>query len=207
MKIPVIIISDWIVFYLKIIEPIREELNMNKNYFIYLVISLLGFLSGSCTNEQTTWKRELRQDINRLGHRNWIVVTDMAYPLQSQPGIKTLYTGESYLEILSGVKDMIEKSPHIKANVFQDKELTFMEKSDATGITGLRRKSLMILGEELQYVPHEQLISRLDSISRVFNVIILKSNLTMPFTSTFFELDCRYWDETKQKELDRRISQ
>lgn len=178
---------------------------MNKNYFNCLLVSLFCFLLGHCSYEETTWKKEFCQDINLMGHRNWIVVTDMAYPLQSQPGIKTYYTGESYLDVLSVVKEMIDKAPHIKANVYQDKELLFLDEKVVAGIDDLRRKSRQLLGNRLQYIPHEVLISRLDSLSRVFNVFILKSDLTMPFTSAFFELDCQYWDEIKQRELDKRI--
>ena len=81
----------------------------------------------------------------------------------------------------------------------------FMEEPDVPGVTELRLRAGDLLGDRLQYIPHEQLISRLDSVSRIFNVIILKSNLTKPYTSTFFELDCRYWDNIRQKELEKRI--
>ena len=42
------------------------------------------------------WKTFLKEELPLLGHRNWIVVTDMAYPLQTNPGIKTIFAAEPY---------------------------------------------------------------------------------------------------------------
>ncbi|KAA6330032.1 hypothetical protein EZS27_021213 [termite gut metagenome] len=153
---------------------------------------------------KTCWKEELKEVIPLLGHRNWIVVTDMAYPLQTQPGIKTLYTDESYIDVLSFVFNAIEKEPHIKPLIFQDKELSYIEDKDAEGIELLRKQMQTLLGNRVTPVPHEKLIIRLDEVSRMFNVIILKTNLTIPYTSTFFELDCSYWNSTKEEALQTR---
>jgi hypothetical protein len=153
-----------------------------------------------------SWKDELKAEIPLLGHRNWIVVTDMAYPLQTQPGIKTVYTQESYGDILDFVCREIEKAPHIKAAVYQDRELLYLDETDAPGIDALREQMQTLLGDRRTFVPHETLIDRLDEVSRKFTVTILKSNLTVPYTSTFFELDCNYWDGTKEKNLQQSLA-
>jgi hypothetical protein len=149
----------------------------------------------------SSWKDELKAEIPLLGHRNWIVVTDMAYPLQTQQGIKTIYTGEAYMDILDFVYKEIGKAPHIKAAVYQDKELLSLDEKDAAGIDALRKQMKTLLGDNRTFVPHEELINRLDEVSRKFNVVILKSALTVPYTSTFFELDCNYWDSEKEAKL------
>jgi hypothetical protein len=130
----------------------------------------------------------------------------MAYPLQTQPGIKTLYADESYPEILSFVYAEIEKAPHIKAAIYQDKELSYVDEKDAAGINALREQMKTLLGDRLIPLPHEELINRLDEVSRKFRVIILKSNLTIPYTSTFFELDCKYWDSAKEETLQTQMN-
>lgn len=96
---------------------------MNKSIIYLLFICL--FLSGSCIQKdtvrnQTDWQTVLKEKLPLLGHRNWIVVTDMAYPSQAKKGITT--------------------------------------------------------------------------------------ELAKPYTSTFFELDCKYWDNNKQTELNKKIS-
>jgi hypothetical protein len=40
---------------------------------------------------------------------------------------------------------------------------------------------------------HEQIIAKLDSVSQVFRVLIVKTDLTIPYTTVFFELGCAYW--------------
>jgi hypothetical protein len=125
----------------------------------------------------------------------------MAYPLQTQQGIKTVYTNEAYMDILDFVYKEIEKAPHIKAAIYQDKELLSLNEKNAVGIDALRGQMKTLLGDNRTFVPHEELIDRLDEVSRKFNVVILKSALTVPYTSTFFELDCNYWDSKREAEL------
>jgi hypothetical protein len=61
-----------------------------------------------------------------------------------------------------------------------------------------------LLGNRVTPVPHEQLIARSDEVSRMFNVVILKTKLIIPYTSTFFELDCNYWTSAKEEALQKR---
>ncbi|KAA6312316.1 hypothetical protein EZS27_036732 [termite gut metagenome] len=150
------------------------------------------------------WKEELKSVMPLLGHRNWIVVTDMAYPLQTQPGIKTLYTNKSYMDVLAFAFNEIEKGPHIKPLIYQDKELSYLENKDAEGVGELRRQMHTLLGNRVTPISHEKLITRLDEVSRMFHVVILKTNLTIPYTSTFFELDCDYWNSEKEEDLQKR---
>ena len=152
-----------------------------------------------------SWKDELKSEIPLLGHRNWIVVTDMAYPLQAREGIKTVYTGESYMDLLGFVYREIENAPHIRAAIYQDSELPYLLEKDVAGIDALRARMNALLGDRRTFVPHETLINRLDEVSRTFRVVILKSDLTIPYTSTFFELDCNYWDAAGEERLRNAI--
>ncbi|KAA6315685.1 hypothetical protein EZS27_033894 [termite gut metagenome] len=184
-----------------------------KDRIKFLVLGVMTLLFVACCPSSTTvseatpsWKGELTANLPLLGHRNWIVVTDMAYPLQTQPGIKTIYTNESYVEILKFVHQEIEKAPHVKATIYQDKELSYLDENAAQGIDALRGQMKTLLGDNVTPVIHEELIARLDEVSRVFNVVILKSNLTIPYTSTFFELDCNYWESAKEDALKKKIT-
>ncbi|MDR3308678.1 MAG: hypothetical protein LBS80_01855 [Tannerella sp.] len=183
----------------------------------YLNLLLLGALclqfttcsksAPKCCDAVSTlsWKDELKTDVPLLGHRNWIVVTDMAYPLQAQAGIKTIYTNEAYIDVLEFVYKEIEQAPHVKAAIYQDRELLYLNEKDAAGIDVLRKQMKTLLGDKALPVSHEELINRLDEVSRKFNVVILKSNLTVPYTSTFFELDCNYWDSASENALQDAI--
>ena len=96
----------------------------------------------ACTNQTTIktdknnmqdWKTTLEEKLPLLGHRNWIVITDMAYPLQSNPGITTLMATESYHEVIAKVNEMIGKAPHVFAHIYQDSEQERLSEQLAPG--------------------------------------------------------------------------
>lgn len=187
---------------------------MNKSVVISCLLACLfltTFFTEVSGQEQparssANWQVILQDKLPLLGHRNWIVITDMAYPLQAREGITTLYAGESYIEVVSTVKKMIDNSSHVYAHIYQDKELSFLEDGFCPGINRLKEEMKEVLpSSEIMSIAHEDLIARLDSISNLFEVVIIKTGLTMPYTSTFFELDCKYWDSSKQSELNKRI--
>ena len=181
-----------------------------KRLLPLLPLLLLSLLT-SCHNPQTlpnteSWELQLFEKMPYLGHRNWIVITDMAYPWQSGNGITTLYANEPYPHVLASVKKMIDNSPHVFAHVYRDKELSFLTDEDVEGISSLRTEMDRICGDEVQSVPHEELIARLDEAGRLYNVVIIKTPLTMPYTTTFFQLDCAYWNGDQQKKLDQKMA-
>lgn len=140
------------------------------------------------------WKTELQRQLPLLGHRNWIVIADMAYPLQTNPGITTLYSGESYGETLKTIWSAIGEQPHVFAHVYQDRESEMLTETTCPGIDEFRNQTGNTLGDaKVTYLPHEALIRKLDSASNLYRVIIVKSKLTLPYTTTFLELDCKYW--------------
>ena len=61
-----------------------------------------------------------------FGHRNWIVVADAAYPQQSNQAIKTLAINTDQLEVVEFVNQLIEKTSHVNATIFVDKEMEFV---------------------------------------------------------------------------------
>lgn len=177
-----------------------------KQLYLYLLIMVTtGLPFAGIASEPRNWKEELKSNLPFLGHRNWIVITDMAYPLQTQSGIKTFFADEAYADILTFVYKEIQNAPHVKPVIYQDKELSLLTDQDAAGIDALKKEMNLLLGNQVISLPHEELIKRLDEVSQMFSVIIIKSNLTIPYTSTFFELDCNYWDGERQKKLDEKM--
>jgi len=171
---------------------------------------LLITLLTSCQRPQPApipenWEMHLVNKMPYLGHRNWIVIADMAYPLQSGEGITTLFAREPYLEVLSKVKEHIDNAPHVFAHIYRDQELSYLTEDEVPGIDALRFKMDSICGDDSQSVLHEQLIARLDKAGQLYNVIIIKTPLSIPYTTTFFELDCAYWTPEQQQRLSLRI--
>ena len=147
------------------------------------------------TDTTAAWVTTLQERLPLLGHRNWIVITDMAYPLQANPSIETLYSGESYERTLATVWEAVARQPHIAAHVYQDLESQRLTEAVRPGIEDYRSETARLLGQgTVSYRPHEELILHLDSVSRLYRVVIVKSRSTLPYTTTFLELDCKYWN-------------
>lgn len=146
------------------------------------------------TPNMKDWKTKLEELLPLLGHRNWIVVTDMAYPLQAREGITTLYADGPYADVMAHLVKAVKDCPHVRPHVYQDLELQDLNDANCPGIEAYKAETAKLLKSwDVKAVRHEDLINRLDSVSRTFNVVIVKTSLQLPYTSVFLELDCKYW--------------
>jgi L-fucose mutarotase/ribose pyranase (RbsD/FucU family) len=153
------------------------------------------------------WKTQLSDLLPLFGHRNWIVVADSAYPAQSKPGIETIVSGADQLHVVQHVLDAITACSHIRANVYADRELAFVPEIDAPGIEDYRKQLDAILhGARVEYIPHDQIIAKLDQSAQVFRILLIKTDMTIPYTSVFFELDCGYWNADAEQRLRQVIA-
>lgn len=158
--------------------------------------------SNAVLQEPLGWQQTLEQKLPLLGHRNWVVVTDMAYPLQTNPGILTLYSTDGFEQTVRQVSQMIDKAPHIFAHVYLDEEQKAMSEALCLGWNDYQEKLKTSLKlDEAKYILHEELIHKLDEVSKLCQVVIIKTNLTLPYSSVFFELDCNYWNVENENKL------
>lgn len=148
------------------------------------------------------WKETLKESLPLLGHRNWIVIADSAYPWQTSPGVQTLHTGATQEEVTSAVLQALAGTKHVKPTIYIDRELEFVSEKDAPGVTAYRDQLAKILaGSAMTKLPHEQIIAKLDEAGKTFHVLLLKTNMTIPYTSVFLQLECGYWNADSEKRL------
>lgn len=153
------------------------------------------------------WKKPLQQQLPLLGHRNWIVVADSAYPLQTAPGIETIYVKADHLKVVSGVIAELAKTRHVQPIIYTDAELEYVAEANAPGISAYRDTLAKVLtNQPVRLLPHEQIIGKLDTAGQTFKVLIIKTPLAQPYTAVFFELECGYWNQQAEKELRQGIS-
>jgi hypothetical protein len=149
-----------------------------------------------------TWSEKLQKELPLLGHRNWIVVADSAYPLQIAPGIETMYVDADQLEVVKGVIAELTKTKHVKPIIYTDAELKFVAEKNAPGINSYRDALGRILADQpAQVLPHEQIIGKLDEAGKTFKVLLIKTPLTKPYTSVSFQLECGYWNAESERQL------
>ena len=171
-----------------------------SNYRIIIATAVLISLFCGCANNG--WQNHLNRVLAEYGHRNWIVIADSAYPKQNAAGIETIVTGKEQLAVLDIVLAAIDDATHVQGIVMLDAELDHLQEADAPGVTEYRnalRTSLK--GKQVKVMPHEAIIDELDESAEMFNILLLKTNMTIPYTSVFLQLDCGYWNAEKEKRL------
>ena len=143
----------------------------NKRSIATLLVGCFCLASAA----QAGWKKDLSNELPLMGHRNWVVVADSAYPLQTAPGIKTIYAGGDHVEVLKQVLEVVSGQKHVRPVIFTDAELKHVDEKYAPGIGALRQQLQDVLADcEVQ---------------------------VLPYTSGFIRLDCGYWSAEAEKAL------
>lgn len=153
-----------------------------------------------------SWMDTLAGYLPALGHRNWIVVADSAFPLQISPGIETIVTGEDHFAVLEKVLKAVDEATHIRPKIWLDRELGYVTEDLAPGADEVRRRlDEALKGRGAAPVLHEELIARLDQAGRTFKIVMVKTTLAVPYTSVFLELDCGYWPSENEARMRGRM--
>jgi hypothetical protein len=154
----------------------------------------------------TDWQARVSQAMPLLGHRNWILIVDSAYPLQSSPGVETIETNASHLDVLRYVINAINNSIHVRPLIYMDAELPFVPDDDAPGASAYRTQIQHQLADyTIESIPHERVINQIDETSKEFHVLVLKTTMAIPYSSIFIRLDCKYWSADAEKRMRARM--
>jgi len=130
------------------------------------------------------------------------VIADSAYPAQARQGLETIATDEEQTKLLQRVFAILRECKHVSPTIYTDQELKFVAEGDAPGITSYRQKLRSLLKQhEVRSLPHEEIISTLDRVGEQFKVLLIKSNMRIPYTSVFIELGCGYWNAEAEERL------
>lgn len=148
------------------------------------------------------WREVFAQRLPVLGHRNWIIVADAAFPLQISPGVETVYTDDDLLPVLDEVLKALDGTRHVRPIVRLDAELKYVPEQLSPGADAFRAELQKRLAKRGSTpVLHEELIKRIDEVGKMFRILMLKTKLTIPYTTVFLELDCGYWGPEEEKKM------
>lgn len=192
---------------------------LKRNILLGMVVVMLLSCNQSKTKEAKqiidadhNWKPQFDQKLPLLGHRNWIVIADKAFPEQNAEGIEVINTNDNLVPVLKYVLQKINASGHVKPIIYRDKELQFITESQAKGIEIFRLESEKLMVREKitsqlqpQTILHDSVFAKLDEVSKLFKIVVLKTNETIPYTSVFLQLDCSYWSAEKEKQLREKM--
>lgn len=156
----------------------------------------------------TNWKAKVTAEIPLLGHRNWILIVDSAYPLQSSPGVETVETNAAMTDVLPYVLKIVNSSIHVRPDIYMDAELPFVPDKDAPGASAYREQITKLLqGYKVDSVLHDKIIADIGQTGSLFHVLVLKTTSAIPYSSVFIRLDCKYWSADAEKQMRTKMSE
>lgn len=179
---------------------------MVKNICILLLFSIFTLFScqsPETKTEEKRWEEHLVDELPLLGHRNWILVVDKAFPMPAKSeGYVVINSNEEPLKVLSKTIEMIAGQPHIKPVFYNDLEFNFIREDWVEGITKYRDElNRLIDKNNIKQFPHEDIFKMFSEGDSRFRIIIIKTNGLIPYSSVFIELDCGYWNSSYEKAL------
>lgn len=183
---------------------------LGKTAFIILFFIIFLTCLSACTKKKSEsdtaklpdWKTEVDAHLSGFGHRNWILIVDKAFPAQNTNGLITIDTKENLQEALLYTLQHIAKSTHIKPIVYTDKEFAYLNSKQVSQIVEYRNLRTDILQKyNPQVLLHDSVFVKINQASKLFKVLVLKTNEVIPYSSVFIELDCKYWSPEKEKTL------
>lgn len=178
----------------------------NQIKSLFAIVTLLLFATPLIHAQGTDWQGKLRDELPLLGHRNWIMIVDSAYPLQVSPGVETIETGDDQLHVVREVLEALDHSVHVTPNVYLDAELPYVTDQAAPGVSAYRQHLKEILHDrQVKSLPHETLIKQVNDAGQTFHILVLKTNMAIPYTSVFLQLDCKYWPPAAEEQLRRAM--
>ena len=183
----------------------RYLIDMKTRYLILIFFTVTASCKNTIVKQSqvtTSWNNRLKSELPLLGHRNWILVVDKAFPLQTSSGLEVINTDERLENVLKIVLEDINATSHIKPIIFMDKELDFITEDQVKGIHDYRAKMMRLLNNQCpNKILHDSVFVKIDAASKLFKIVVLKTNQTIPYSSVFFQLDCAYWSPAKEKKL------
>ncbi len=148
------------------------------------------------------WKQYFNKQLPLLGHRNWVMVVDKAFPLQTAPGMEYIDTHEKFLPALQYVLQQIDSATHVSPIIYKDTELSFITENQVPGITDFKKSAeKLLMGHKVQTMLHDSVFTQMDHASKLFKILVIKTNETIPYSSVFLQLECKYWNSEKEHAL------
>ena len=187
---------------------------MKKKLLFNLLLIIL--IMNSCTTKTpdvittttSDWKSKFDEELPFLGHRNWILVVDKAFPMQSSAGMEVINTNENLMPVLEYVMGQLKATSHVRPIIYTDQELNYVHDNLSTGADAFRTTlHNTLVGTEIKTLLHDSVFTKLDESSKLFKVVVLKTECTIPYSSVFMQLDCAYWSSDKEQSLRKAMAQ
>jgi D-ribose pyranose/furanose isomerase RbsD len=179
---------------------------INVRWFLALGAALV---SSGCANMPTSgsWQGAVDHQIGQLGYRNWIVIAEASFPAHNRPGVRQVTASAEIPEALDYVLNALERTENVRPQVYVTRELRSVENDFAPGINQLREQLKTSLhGHEPTELDQQSLFTLIEDANRSFDVLVIRTQSALPYSSVFLQLQPGYWDADSESRLRDRIA-
>jgi L-fucose mutarotase/ribose pyranase (RbsD/FucU family) len=156
---------------------------------------------------ENTWRAAVDSQAAQLGYRNWIVIAEASFPAHSRPGVRQVAAPVEIPEAVDYVLNALEQTENVRPQVYLTREVRSVENDFAPGIDEFRKRIKESLhGHEPTELDQQSLLTLLEDANRSFDVLVIRTQSALPYTSVFLELQPGYWDAESEARLRERIA-
>lgn len=177
---------------------------LSRAVIMFAVATSVGCGPGMFGND---WKSSVNYQTSQLGYRNWIVIAEASFPAHSRQGVSQVNADAEIPEVVDYVLNALEKTQHVKPNIYLPREMRSVDNHVAPGMDELRAQIKDALhGHESTEIDQQSLLTLIETAQSKFDVLVIRTPTALPYSSVFLELQPGYWDAESEKELRQRIS-
>lgn len=200
--------KDWGGIGLRLTGPTRTALLrvLQKRFTSLFLWFLTLLISGCGWGTRDGWQGAIDHQIGQLGYRNWIVLAESSFPAHSRPGTRQVNTYQSIPVVLDEVLRSLEKTEHLRPKIYLPSEMMMVENDFAPGMDEYRTQLKTALhGHETIEMEHASIVTLMQDAQKSFDVLVLRTNSALPYSSVFLELQPGYWDGESEARLRERM--
>jgi len=143
---------------------------------------------------------------SQLGYRNWIVIAEASFPAHSRPGVRQITANEEIPVVLDEVLRTLERTEHVTPRIYISRELSALENDYAPGIDEFRKRLQPAMhAHETTELEQQSLLTLMEDTNKTFEVLVIRTNTALPYTSVFMELQPGYWNSDSESALREKL--
>ena len=173
-----------------------------------LPICIISLLSGcqDANPAEREWKDQLYKNLAIVGARNWIVIAESSFPAYTGTGIRTMVSDKTSDEVFLDVLNMLEEEAHVVPRIMISSELRSVTEDYAPGIKRYRNNiNKMLPGRQHFELMSRTINSLIEDAARQFNVLVIKTKTSLPYSNIYIELDSGYWNSESETALRKSL--
>lgn len=175
---------------------------------LILPVCIISLLSGcqDANPAEQEWKDQLYKNLAIVGARNWIVIAESSFPAYTGAGIRTMVSDKTSDEVLMEVLNMLEEEAHVVPRIMVSSELRSVTEDYAPGVKRYRHNiDKMLPGRQHFELMSRTINSLIEDAAKQFNVLVIKTKTSLPYSNIYIELDSGYWNSESETALRKSL--